>query len=159
VSAICAVCSGPIVRRDAFVLEGTEAMHAECVRQAHLSRARKDAQTILKLKRLVGIEREQVETLTRNLRDAVDDRKRIAMTASEQSERLRDRIRDKEDEVDRLRVLNAGLASQLMTQQPRVVQVTAPAPVVLQSSDPPATDERKDERDASEIRFSLIDLT
>lgn len=162
-AATCAACLSPIAAGDRFVLSGTEVFHRTCARGINRSQRTRMELRILELERELAAERAAVQ----NLRGAADAELNIAR-----------KIKREVEGMDRdLRVARAGrdaalrdsaywqerhaaaerskalLRSEIdaLTEAARVR--VAPPP---QGGETPAA--TKDDRDATEIRFSLLEL-
>lgn len=166
-AATCATCLKPIVEREKFVLAGTEVFHARCALATGTTQSVKAKldQTIVELTRETAMLRVQLAASRRDAEKAVEISGRIAnerdkADAAERSWRRRlddaraerDRFAYERDKaLEDLAVIRQRLGSApLVTQPPTSVPAT---PVAAATPEP-----AKDERDDTEIRFSLLEL-
>lgn len=168
-AAACAVCLAPIGRGEKFVLVGTEVIHPYCV-VGH-TKSTKQRLHIIDLEHEISQMRIELEESGRRAAQAVKDMNRMVQDEARDYERLRDRLeaemarveayrRDRDEarvQRDQSRAELEQVRRELVVA--RMTPVVAPAPAATVVTSAGSTSEpAKDDRDASEIRFSLLDL-
>lgn len=166
--AACAACNGPITSNDRFVLSGTEAFHrnVECIRgiaRSALTRAK--AETIAAREEALSLRRElaEVKISNRDIEEDWDATRKLLLRSENAlviergktaTERIaRERIeRDSETSASRRRQLENDLAAA----RAEIVRLQADA-IRRATDDLPAV-AANDQRDATEIRFSLLEI-
>lgn len=159
-SARCAACEEPIDRGEKFVLTGTEVFHRRCA-----AGIRRSVRTRLEL-RLIDLERD-IATARAEIME-------LKRQTTDERDRTRDAVRTRLVIEDDLRVARAArdaalrdsaywrergesLATELARIRGELETARAaarPPPPVTTAETAPA----KDDRDATEIRFSLLEL-
>ena len=153
--ASCAVCMQPILRSQAFVLDGTEGMHRSCAGAAYRSKARLAEATIARLEQELAAERRTVTTT----RAAAVVARSVSRQAEGTIEGLRaqldlaqERQRAQQMELQAARNQNITLRAELAKAQ---ASSTATASRTTSSSESAGTGEVIDEGAA---RFALLEM-
>jgi len=157
-AALCAACEQPITRRHEFVLNGTECFHRACVNQFHRARSIRQQRELNAANARAMEERDAVERARGEIRDLEQrlERAQQELRKSEQRSHqaalsasiLQQVAMEHEDTIGALRRELAGLRAVAVIRDVRV----APAAPIEESST------EKDTRDATEIRFSLLEI-
>mgnify|MGYP001617547823 CR=1 FL=1 len=151
-AATCAVCMAPIIKGvDKFAISGTEVIHARCVGAGATVGTRRKLRII-----------EQTQTID-NLRSEIgshlvaarEERVRRAGVESREADyrRQRDEARRERDEAMAAR--DAAVREVGLRQALGIVARADPAP---RTEVVPVPEQANDDRDASEIRFSLLEI-
>lgn len=149
--ASCAACLRPLLRSERFLLEGTEVFHAACLGQAYRSKLRIAEQRTRELEAQLGDTRRaaaRVEAEAGRFRNEATARAAEVISlegrlagARAELDLAQERLRSRQDELQGARNQNAALRAELATVKQERVE-----------------DKHEDDRDASVIRFSLIEL-
>lgn len=170
-AATCAACLGPIAKGERFVLSRTEVFHARCVTAIARSMRAKLEQEVIRL----GHDVSQLADDQRRLTETANAASRRADSVSRLLEREREegaaKFRASErakDAAIRDRDISRARADQLETERDAARRelavmrqygtATTPAPAATPAPAPTAVEPAKDQRDDSEIRFSLLEI-
>lgn len=163
-AAVCAGCTRPITGRQKFVLSGSEVFHRECVHLIPESKYWKMKQEILRMRTEIEEERAraarlrtEVNDLERDVANMRESRNRERENAARfQRETLRasNDLQTSNDRAGRMRSERDAAVARAEAAEREVALHRALGPVTQPTEPTPA----KDDRDASEIRFSLLEL-
>lgn len=163
--AVCAVCLEPIVRGDKFMAVGTEVIHQQCV--VGKTQGTRQRLQIIDLQHDLAQLRIQLDEQTKRNARLYAEAERLIVEHAEyrrdRADRLTREIAIKDDyreQRDTARRERDALRGELELARRELLAVrSAPVlPVPVAPVATPAPEPVKDERDASEIRFSLLDL-
>lgn len=175
-TVICAGCEDPIVDGDPFVLWGTEVFHKDRACTALISRSLGTRQklAIAKLKQeQIAFDKQIHELKQRNqfLEARADQLVIAAENAQKDKQRVAALAEDLSQRNDAIAASSTGLRATLRTARDRVTDLetqlaTARAEITKLKSDAlkqaamdlPAKKPETDTRDATEIRFSLLEI-
>lgn len=162
-AATCAVCLTPIMKPEKFVLSGTEVFHARCVVAYGTTNS-----VVNKQRQQAADLRAQIERLRYELeheKQRADHERTVAQRIAGERERMGNdlgvalsdarswRVRMEEARRERDEAVAARDASRREALLHQTIQGTPVAPAVAATPEPV-----KDERDSTEVRFSLLEL-
>jgi len=147
--ASCAACLQPIMNAQAFVLDGTEAFHRGCARNAYRSKLKLTQQRELELERQLG------------------DTRRAAQRVEAEAHQLRNDVANRTAEVLRLEAQLASVRSDLGLAQERLQtrqgelqgarnQLAALRAELAQKPEPEPQEATSE--DSTALRFRLLEL-
>jgi hypothetical protein len=165
-AAICASCERPIAKGEHFVLSGTEVFHGRCANQIGTARSVRLELRAIELRRDLSMARDEANAARREAQTQREIAQTIARERRQADNDLRkaravrdDAIRDARLWQARAEDLERQLVTALQAQTRLAAEIAARAQAAAAPTTAPATpDPAKDDRDASEIRFSLIEL-
>lgn len=170
-SAVCAACRTPIAKGEKFVLQRTEVFHERCV-----TRSARSVRAELEL-RLAGLEGDiaQLRYEVESTKATADHNFKVAERIRAERDRLADQLRSRESNLravqrqrDRERADREQLERDLRDVRDAVERMRAAQPPVAPAAPvtaptgspqvPTPAQEETDSRDATEIRFGLLEL-
>jgi hypothetical protein len=162
-AASCAACLAPIATGERFVLSGTEVFHRTCARGINRSKATRLELRVTELERDLqlarnnlaasrgfGESRAQLADRIQRDKDAVDRDLQKARAARDAALRDSSYWQERFAAAERLLVRTRADADAA-----EAIRARPPPPPPQGSENPPVA---KDDRDATEIRFSLLEL-
>ena len=147
--ATCAVCLQPIVARQDVRIAGSEVLHRACAASGRETAFWRQARQVSALKADLATSEATRARLARDHSTAVahlDDARRICDDVATDNQRLH-------DELSAQKLVIEDLRRQLAISQARVAKEAQVAKEATSSSD-----NLQDDRDPTEVRFSLLDM-